>query len=89
MALGASGTVLIGQVLWRGAKLALSGAGIGLLLAPILTRFISTQLFGVGSLDPITFVAAGATVVALALLACWIPARRASAVDPVQAIRAD
>lgn len=89
MALGASGTVLIGQVLWRGAKLALLGAGVGLLLAPILTRFISTQLFGVGSLDPITFVAAGATVVALALLACWVPARRASAVDPVQAIRAD
>jgi ABC-type antimicrobial peptide transport system permease subunit len=89
MALGASRTVLIGQVLWRGATLALSGVGVGLLLAPILTRFISTQLFGVGSLDPTTFVAAGATVVALALLACWVPARRASAVDPVQAIRAD
>jgi len=89
MALGASRTVLIGQVLWRGAKLALSGVGVGLLLAPILTRFISTQLFGVGSLDPTTFVASGATVVALALLACWVPARRASAVDPVQAIRAD
>jgi putative ABC transport system permease protein len=89
MALGASGAALIGEVLWRGAKLALSGVGVGLLLAPIVTRFISTQLFGVGSLDPITFVAAGATVVALALLACWIPARRASSVDPVQAIRAD
>jgi ABC-type antimicrobial peptide transport system permease subunit len=89
MALGASGTVLIGQVLWRGARLALSGVGVGLLLAPILTRFISTQLFGVGSLDPITLVASGATVVGLSLLACWIPARRASAVDPVQAIRAD
>jgi predicted permease len=88
-ALGASGTVLIRQVLWRGAKLALSGVGVGLLLAPILTRFISTQLFGVGSLDPITFVAAGVMVVGLSLLACWVPARRASAVDPVQAIRAD
>jgi predicted permease len=89
MALGASRTVMIGQVLWRGARLALSGVGVGLLLAPILTRFISTQLFGVGSLDPITFVASGATVVGLSLLACWIPARRASAVDPVQAMRAD
>jgi predicted permease len=89
MALGASGTALIGQVLWRGARLALSGVGVGLLLAPLLTRFISTQLFGVGSLDPITFVTAGATVVGLTLLACWIPARRASAVDPVHAIRAD
>ncbi len=89
MALGASGTVLIGQVLWRGARLALSGVGVGLLLAPILTRFISTQLFGVGSLDPITLAGSGATVVGLSLLACWIPARRASAVDPVQAIRAD
>jgi putative ABC transport system permease protein len=89
MALGASATVLIGQVLWRGARLALSGVAVGLLLAPVLTRFISTQLFGVGSLDPITFVASGATVVGLSLLACWIPARRASAVDPVQAIRAD
>jgi predicted permease len=89
MALGASGTVMVGQVLWRGARLALTGVGVGLLLAPVLTRFISTQLFGVGSLDPVTFVASGATVVALSLLACWIPARRASAVDPVQAMRAD
>jgi putative ABC transport system permease protein len=89
MALGASGRVLIGQVLWRGARLALSGVGVGLLLAPMLTRFISTQLFGVGSLDPITLIASGATVVGLSLLACWIPARRASVVDPVQAIRAD
>jgi predicted permease len=89
MALGASRTVMIGQVLWRGAKLALSGVAVGLVLAPVLTRFISTQLFGVGSLDPITFVASGATVVGLSLLACWIPARRASAVDPVQAMRAD
>ena len=89
MALGASRTVLIGQVLWRGAKLALSGVGVGLLLAPLLTRFISTQLFGVGSLDPVTFVASAATVVGLSLLACWIPARRAATVDPVQAMRAD
>jgi putative ABC transport system permease protein len=50
---------------------------------------MSTQLFGVGSLDPISFVASRATVAALALLACWIPSRRASAVDLVQAIRAD
>jgi ABC-type antimicrobial peptide transport system permease subunit len=89
MALGASRTVMIGQVLWRGARLALTGVAVGLVLAPVLTRFISTQLFGVGSLDPITFVASGATVVGLSLLACWIPARRASAVDPVQAMRAD
>jgi predicted permease len=89
MALGASDTVVIGQVLWRGTRLALSGVAVGLVLAPVLTRFISTQLFGVGSLDPLTFVAAGATVVGFSLLACWIPARRASAVDPVQAMRAD
>jgi len=89
MALGASRSVLVGQVVWRGARLALSGVAVGLVLAPILTRFISTQLFGVGSLDPITFVASGATVVGLSLVACWIPARRASAVDPVQAMRAD
>jgi putative ABC transport system permease protein len=75
--------------LWRGARLALSGVGVGLLLAPTLVRFISTQLFGVGSLDPITLFGSGATVVGLSLLACWIPARRASAVDPVQAMRAD
>jgi predicted permease len=89
MALGASGSALIREVLWRGARLALSGVGVGLLLAPVLAAFISAQLFGVGSLDPITFVASGATVVGLSLLACWIPARRASAVDPIQAIRAD
>jgi len=89
MALGASGRVMIGDVVWRGARLALSGVGVGLLLAPILTRLLQSQLFGVGNLDPVTFVAAGATVMGFSLLACWIPARRASAVDPVQAIHAD
>lgn len=89
IALGASGTVVIGEVVWRGAKLALWGVAAGLVLAPVLTRFISTQLFGVGSVDPMTFGASAATVVGLCLLACWIPARRAAAVDPVHAIRAD
>jgi predicted permease len=89
MALGASGTVMIGEVVWRGARLALSGVAVGLLLSPVMTRLIQTQLFGVGSMDPLTFAASGGTVVGFSLLACWIPARRASAVDPVRAIRAD
>lgn len=59
------------------------------LIAPALNRFISTQLFGVGNLDPITLCTSAVVMVALALLACWIPARRAAAVDPIQAIRAD
>jgi predicted permease len=89
MALGAVGRDMTREVLWQGLRLALVGVGAGLLVAPALARLISTQLFGVGSLDPMTFCACAAIVLGLSLLACWIPARRAAAVDPVLAMRAD
>jgi len=89
MALGAHSGDITRQVLWQGSRVALLGVGIGLLLAPPLTRLMSMQLFSVGSLDPITFFVGATVVVAVSLLASWIPARRASSVDPVLAIRAD
>ncbi len=89
MALGASRLALVRQVLWRGTRLALVGVGLGLALAPILTGLLASQLYGIGRLDTMTFVVAAATVVGIAMLACGIPAHRASAVSPVQAIRAE
>jgi putative ABC transport system permease protein len=58
-------------------------------LALALTRFMSGMLFGVRPMDPITFVAAAAVLLAVAVLATWLPAWRASTVDPVEALRSD
>jgi ABC-type antimicrobial peptide transport system permease subunit len=89
MALGAHRDDIVRQVLWQGSKLGLVGVGLGLLSAPPLTTLMSTQLFGVGSLDPITLVTSATVVVTVSLLASWIPALRASSVDPVLSMRAD
>ena len=89
MALGARRADIIQQVLWQGSKVGLAGVAIGLLCAPPLTSLMSTQLFGVGALDPITLLAGATVVVAAALLAAWMPARRAANIDPGLSIRAD
>ena len=89
MVLGAHRDAIIRQVLWQGLKTGLAGVGIGLLFAPPLTSLMSTQLFAVGSLDPITLVAGGTLLVSVSLLASWLPARRASSIDPVLCMRAE
>jgi putative ABC transport system permease protein len=89
MALGAHRDAIIRQVLWQGLKTGLAGVGIGLLFAPPLTSLMSTQLFAVGSLDPITLVAGATVLVSASLLASWLPARRASSIDPVLCMRAE
>jgi putative ABC transport system permease protein len=77
----------LGLILGQGAKLALIGAGIGIAGALALTRLMSSQLFGVTATDPITFISVSALIVLVALLACYIPARRATKVDPIVALR--
>jgi ABC-type lipoprotein release transport system permease subunit len=69
--------------------LACAGAAIGLAAAFWLTRVMETLLFSVSRTDPVTFVAVPVTLIAVAALACYLPARRAMRVDPVVALRVD
>jgi putative ABC transport system permease protein len=87
MALGAQREDVLGIVLGRGMLLALVGIGIGLVGAFTLTRFLSTLLFGVTPTDPVTFLVVSALLAVVAFLASYIPARRATRVDPMVALR--
>jgi macrolide transport system ATP-binding/permease protein len=87
MALGAQSTDVFRMVLGNGLRLILTGLACGLVLSLALTRFLRTILFGVGATDFITFAAVGLLLSAVALLACYIPARRAMRVDPMVALR--
>lgn len=87
MALGAQRQRVLALVLRQGTLLALVGTGLGLGLALALTRFLTSFLYGVQQTDPVTFLAAPLMLIAVALLACYLPARRASRVDPVVALR--
>ncbi len=87
MALGAQQRDVFQLVLVRGAHLILAGLAIGFALSIMLTRFLRALLFNVAATDVITFVAVGALLSAVALLACYVPARRAMRVDPMVALR--
>ena len=87
VALGAQRRDILSLVLGQGAKMALIGAGTGAAAAATLTRLIRSQLFGVSAHDPLTFTAGALLLVFVALAACYAPARRASRVDPIVALR--
>jgi ABC-type antimicrobial peptide transport system permease subunit len=68
-------------------KLVLVGVVAGAIASFVLKRFIESQLYGVRPADPLTFAIVGALLLSIALIACWVPARRAARVDPMTALR--
>ena len=87
MALGAARSDIAGLVLRQGARMTGWGVVLGLVLVFWLTRYISSLLFGVVPLDPMTLAGVAALIFGLALLAAYLPARRAMGVDPIVALR--
>ena len=89
MALGARGESVQRIFVLRGLSLAALGLGIGLVGAATLMRLLSSQLFGVSAFDPVTYVAVTAALGSVALVATWLPARQATRIDPMSALRAE
>jgi len=89
VALGANRSDVLRLVITHGARMALIGVAIGLAASFALTRLMSTLLFGVSAHDPWTFAAVAGLLMAVAVDACYIPARRALRVDPIIALRCE
>jgi ABC-type antimicrobial peptide transport system permease subunit len=89
VALGADPAAVRRLVLGQGMRQAVSGVGLGIVASLALTRALSSLLFGVSSTDPATFAAAAAALLGVAAAACYLPARRATTIDPTVALRTD
>ena len=87
MALGAQSRDIIEQILKEGMILTISGLALGLIASIGLTRLLSSLLFGVSATDPLTFIAISIVLAGVALVACFVPARRATRIDPMVALR--
>jgi putative ABC transport system permease protein len=87
MALGADSAAVLRMIVGEGLALTLAGVVIGLFLALALTRALSSYLYGVSAADPLTYLATTLILIAVAMLACYFPARRAAGVDPMTALR--
>jgi predicted permease len=89
MALGASAPTVRGMILRQGLALAAVGVVVGLAAAAALSRVMGSLLYGVSAVDPVTYAAVAAALVAVSALASWLPALRAAGVDPSRALRAE
>jgi putative ABC transport system permease protein len=87
MALGATGTAVFRQIIGEMAALAVAGTAAGLIAAAALTRAITAMLFGVSPADAATYVAVAMVLGVVVLIASWIPARKATRIDPLVALR--
>jgi ABC-type antimicrobial peptide transport system permease subunit len=86
-ALGASSLDLLRMVLGQGLRLAILGAAAGLVGAATLSRVLQSLLYGVSPIDPVIFAAVTLMLILVALVACWLPARRAMRINPMEALR--
>jgi putative ABC transport system permease protein len=89
LALGARGADVLRLVVGQGMRLVLIGLAAGLFGAWVLSRALASQLFGITAQDPVTYVTVALLLGAVALAATWLPARRATRVDPMISLRAD
>jgi ABC-type antimicrobial peptide transport system permease subunit len=89
VALGAQRSDILRMALGEGMLLVAIGLGVGLIGAAIVTRFLRSMLYSVTATDPLTFASIALLLAAVALLACFIPAQRATQVDPLVALRED
>jgi putative ABC transport system permease protein len=89
MALGAQRRDVLRDVLFRGLRLALSGVLCGLAGAWALSRLLQSQLFGINGTDPATYAAGAALLLSAVVVACYLPARRATQVTPSEALRSE
>ena len=89
LALGATARAVLRLVLQQGLLVAGAGIALGLVASVALTRVLRSLLFGIGALDPLTLASVCGLLAAAAVLACWLPARRAARVDPLVAMKAE
>jgi putative ABC transport system permease protein len=89
LALGATRREVLRMILGEGGKMAAAGVVLGLIVSYVMTQFLRALLYGVTPTDPLTFALVALLLLSTALVACWIPARRASRVDPMIALRAE
>jgi ABC-type antimicrobial peptide transport system permease subunit len=89
MALGATSRAVVQLILGHGLKLAATGLVLGMTAAFALTRLLQSVLFEVSPFDPIAFGLVAVTLGAIGAIACWLPARRATRVDPIEALRTE
>lgn len=89
MALGARQDDVLKLIVWEGLWLTLVGIAIGVVCSLVLARFLSSMLYGITPTDPLTIAAVSFLLVVVALLACYVPARRAVRLDPLTALRCE